>query len=89
MVNERPYDVDTEAVVWRRMDDLAVLLDVERGEYSMLNDSATAIWSALAEGRTPREAADRLVDHHGAPREVADRDVRHFVQQCVDRRWIR
>jgi hypothetical protein len=89
VIDERPYDVDRDAVVWRRVDDRAVLLDVERGEYSMLNDSATAIWSALAEGRSPLEAVDRLVAHHGASREVADRDVRQFLQQCVDRRWIR
>lgn len=63
-------------VKFRQFDDEMVLLDLEGGQYYALNSSAASMWSALADGRTPRETAFDL---------AADFDVDQdrLVADCI------
>jgi hypothetical protein len=65
----------SERIVWRVLDDEAVILDVTTGYYFSLNPVATDAWVRLHDGLTPAEVVDAVADKYGVDRETVRRDV--------------
>ncbi|MHB1047800.1 MAG: PqqD family protein [Thermoanaerobaculia bacterium] len=53
----------------------SVLVDLDTKRYYQLNETATVIWRALAEGRSRAEIADRLATVYDVSREEAEKSV--------------
>ncbi|MET8475059.1 lasso peptide biosynthesis PqqD family chaperone [Streptomyces sp. NPDC006422] len=60
-----------------------VLLDQRAGTYWQLNETATVIAIAAAQGLTPAKAVDRLVAAFDVTRPQAESDVRALTDQLV------
>ncbi|MFH0781124.1 MAG: PqqD family protein [Pseudomonadota bacterium] len=70
-------------VSWKQMDDLVVIVDVATGEYYSLNDSASSIWSAMADGKSRNEIVDALVGSYEVDAQQAESDV----SSCIEK-WL-
>ncbi|MFI5657695.1 lasso peptide biosynthesis PqqD family chaperone [Streptomyces sp. NPDC051684] len=60
-----------------------VLLDQRAGTYWQLNETATVVAIAAAQGRGPRTAVDRLVAAFDVDRDQAEADVTELTRQFV------
>jgi hypothetical protein len=56
-----------------------ILLDVVRGQYYTLNETASEIWALLCRDTAPSDIAERLADDHKIPADVASADVSQLL----------
>jgi hypothetical protein len=71
------------------VDSRIVVLSLRKGSYFDFNDTATEIWSLLAEPRRVSEIFDCLADRHDVDAETLARDVTPFLQTLVEQRLLR
>ena len=76
--------VDGE-VLFRRLDDEAVLLDLKSGTYFGLNDVGARTWQLIVEHRVLSRVLEALVREYAAEREVIERDLLELGRQLVTR----
>lgn len=77
-----------EDVVFRELDDEAVLLQVETGRYFGLDPVATRMWTALDEHETLGGALEALSAEYEATRERIRHDLEELVIALAERRLI-
>jgi hypothetical protein len=70
-----------EGVVFNRVGDELVLLDLNRGVYYGLNPIGARVWQLLAEGVAEGELTDRLYDEYDAPREMLAADLEMLLAE--------
>lgn len=78
-----------ENVVFRELDDEAVLLQVKTGRYFGLDPVATRMWIALGEHQTLGGALETLSAEYEASRERIRHDLEELVEALAERRLIR
>jgi hypothetical protein len=61
-------------------EDGAAILDVERGQVSMLNPTGAQVWQRIKCGDSVATIIADLASETGADIQVIDRDVRGFVE---------
>jgi hypothetical protein len=76
------------ALEWREIDGELVALEAESSLYLAANPAATMLWKRLAEGATPDQLSEALVDAYGIDAELARRDVEAFLGQARDLRLL-
>jgi len=72
-------------VSWVPGSNAITLFDDRDGSYHALNPSASAIWTALGEGRQPGEIGEALAVAHRAPVAAVQQDVDDFVAAALDK----
>lgn len=72
-----------ERVLFRKLDDEIVLLDLDSGEYFSLNDTGARVWELLGEGLAAEEIADRLAREFAVAPEVAAEHVRDLCTELL------
>jgi hypothetical protein len=79
-------------VVTTRLGNELVLLDVDRGDYYSLNQTAARVWDLLAaagdEGLSAEGAANLLNREYGEPGRRVQADVRAFVADLSHARLV-
>ena len=60
---------------WKKLATGSVILDLEKGTYFTLNETATCIWTELAGGKPPAEIAASLAAEYDVPGAQAAADV--------------
>jgi hypothetical protein len=73
------------SLFWRESGGEVVALDAETSRYFAANPSAVALWRRLDEGATEADLVDALRERYELSREVAEADVRAFVEQLAAR----
>ena len=76
--------VDGE-VLFRQLDDEAVLLDLKSGTYFGLNDVGARTWQLIVEHGVLSRVLDALLREYAAEREVIERDLLELGRQLVTR----
>ena len=71
-------------VLWQRVDDRVVLLDLRSAEYHALNESGTTMWTLLVESDDVSTARDRLCSIYAASETVLVDDLAHFIAELAD-----
>jgi len=66
---------DSDRLVWRVLDDEAIILDLSTGYYFSLNPVATEIWTHLHEGRATSEIASSIAVKYHVDVEMVRRDI--------------
>ena len=75
-----------EDLFWRESDGGEIVaLDATESRYLAANPSGAALWKRLRGGATEADLADALCERYGVARDVAEVDVRAFVQQLSAR----
>jgi Coenzyme PQQ synthesis protein D (PqqD) len=74
-----------DALAWRKIDNELVAVDVAASQYLSANQTGAMLWQMLADGATPAQLAERLVERFGISSEQARTDVDAFVQDLKRR----
>jgi hypothetical protein len=77
-----------DTVLSTELQDEAVLLNLETGEYFGLDAVALEMWKALGEHGSVEAARVALLDHYDVTGETLARDLDQFVAQLVERKLI-
>jgi hypothetical protein len=72
-------------VVFRQLDDEAVLLDLKSGTYFGLNPVGTRIWQLLGEQASLSAVLDTLAGEYDAARDELERDLLSLGQELCER----
>jgi hypothetical protein len=75
-----------EQVLFRQLQDEAVLLDLKSGTYFGLNDVGARVWQLILEDGRLSRVLDVLVEEYTVERHVAERDLLSLVGELVDRK---
>lgn len=88
-VNRRETEIKTSAkVLVQKVQDEAVLLDLDSQSYFGLDPVATVIWEEISENKTEEEIVDRIIREFEVGADVAKRDLRQFLQKLKDEKLI-
>lgn len=69
-----------EEIIWRVVDDEALLLDTNSGYYFSMNDTATEIWCLLNEGKSIDDVAATISERY----EIDSSSVKRDVEELID-----
>jgi hypothetical protein len=72
-------------LIWRLLDDNAVVVSPGVGEVRVFNQVGTVIWQLLVEENSPGEIEDYLVTHYEVSHERAKSDLQLFINDLTDR----
>jgi hypothetical protein len=72
-------------VLFRQLDDEAVLLDLKSGTYFGLNDVGARTWQLILEKGSLSDVRDALVREYAADSDVIERDLLDLGRQLVER----
>ncbi|MBL8604186.1 MAG: PqqD family protein [Myxococcales bacterium] len=70
--------------VWRRVEDQVTIISMEVNRVRLLNGVGGYLWERC-DGSTRESLVDALCARYAVSREVAERDVAHFVDDLVQR----
>ena len=77
------------AVVFRQMDDGAVLLDLESGVYFGLDDVGTRVWTLLLERGTTDAVCAVMLEEFDVEPDVLAADVRRLIGELQQNGLVR
>ncbi len=75
-----------EHVLFRQLDDEAVLLDLKSGTYFGLNDVGARVWQLMLEHGSLSRVLDVLQEEYAAEPAVVERDLLALAGQLVGRK---
>jgi Coenzyme PQQ synthesis protein D (PqqD) len=67
-------------LVWRVVDDEALILDLSSGVYFSLNPVATEVWQGLQAGNSLSQIAAAVAQTYGMAEDAVLEDVQQFVE---------
>lgn len=72
----------------RELQGEGVLLQLDTGEYFGLDEIAERMWTLLVEHGDLAVVEDRLLEEFDVERDVLSRDLRHLVDELIQRRLL-
>ena len=81
-INDPVYKLK-EDVVYRIVDDEAIILDVARGEHFSLNKTGTEILKFLDEKKSIQELLNLQVNKYGKKTEIFKTDIECFIDELL------
>lgn len=72
-------------IIWRVLDENAVVVSPREGEVRVLNATGTAVWKLLLESKDLAAIEAYLGERYEVPRETARADLLAFLDELVDR----
>jgi hypothetical protein len=75
-------------VIWRVVDDGAVLITPEAGKVRVLNEVGTAIWKLIDGRRSVAEIERALVGLYNIAQQTAHDDLYAFLDELTERRLV-
>jgi hypothetical protein len=76
-------------IIWRQLDNNAVIVSPQSGEVRVLNHLGTVIWQMLTEQYSVADIVDHLTDNYQVTPIQAQQDVILFLQELNERGLIR
>lgn len=83
---EKPQPITD--VIWRVLDDNAVLVSPQGGQVTILNGVGTKIWSLIDGQNSVKDIARHLVDQYDVSIQQAQQDVEQFLTKLDSRGLI-
>lgn len=71
----------TDGIAWQELDGELVVLDLHASTYLEANATGTFLAGLLKQERTLEELRDALVERYGIAPDVAEQDVRAYVDE--------
>lgn len=69
---------------WKKLACGCIILDLEKGHYFTLNETASVIWSGLLEAKAGTAIAAEMAQEYGIPHEQANLDVKEVLAMLHD-----
>ena len=73
------------AITFTDLDDIVVMMDVDKGRYYELDPVATRIWKLLDTAKPVAEICDVLVEEYDVTPDVCRRDVLDMLHEACER----
>ncbi len=73
------------SLVWNYLNNKAVLIEPRNGYVHVLNESGTAIWSALEAYKTKDELIEMLINKYTSISDKEKGDIMHDVEQFINK----
>ncbi len=67
-------------VIWRKMGEEMVLLNVKNENYYSLNEVGSRVWELIDGQATPDQIASRVAEEYDAPEEQVESDVMELLR---------
>ena len=83
------YRVDADKVSYRRIDDEAVILNLENGHYYSLNNVAANIWDAIGKKNRLNDILKRLKTRYRLPEKRLQSDLCALVSDLEEEGLIK
>lgn len=74
-----------EEIIWRKLDDNAVIVSPGSGEVRVLNGIGTVIWLMLTQKQSVADIVSHLVNYYEVTPRQAQQDVVLFLQELHER----
>lgn len=71
----------TDDIIWRVVDDEALILNTSNGYYFSMNGTATEAWCLLNEGKSIDEVAQTIAERYEIDMQSAKADVESLLQE--------
>lgn len=84
MSHHNTYQV-SENILFQKVGNEAVLLDMTSSKYFGLTPVASRIWELLVEGRPVQTATELIAQEHNVPTERVRQDVNAFLETLTSR----
>jgi len=68
-------------LIWRIVDDEALILDLSSGVYFSLNPVATEVWQGLQAGKPLARIVAEIAEIYGTAEDVVRNDMDQFVEE--------
>lgn len=78
----------SDAVRYRVVDGLGVVLDLSTERYSVLDESATSAWAMLTGFAEAESVVERWTSEYAIGRDDAELTVTHFAEECLKSGWL-
>nr|WP_181718619.1 lasso peptide biosynthesis B2 protein [Pedobacter sp.]QJS06272.1 Coenzyme PQQ synthesis protein D [Pedobacter sp.] len=65
-----------------------ILINLNEGDYSILDEVATFLWNLVCLNLTIKKAAIEFAEHFAIPEALAYRDLMEFINDCIYRRLL-
>jgi hypothetical protein len=88
MTDSGPVPRIAPGLLWRLLDDDAVVVSPREGQVRVLNGVGTVVWRLLAEQKGIDDIADYLVTHYGITLEQARNDLEKFMNDLGEREMV-
>ena len=75
-------------IICSKIDDEAVMMDIESGSYFGLNKTATVIWDSLADAKPVSEIIEILQQHFQVDLEQCSSESMEFIQDLINKKLI-
>ena len=75
-------------VSWRKVENEAVVLDLNSSDYFSLNETGLLIWEKIGEGSTLEGLAEAVASEYDVEAKAAKADVKKLVDELVKRKLI-
>jgi hypothetical protein len=72
-------------LVWRLLDNSAVVVSPRSGEVRVLNPIGTAIWQLVVENEDLDSIENHLIENYEVTQERAHEDLLSFIEELFDR----
>ena len=81
-MEENTFNI-SESLIWREVNGELCVIELESGEYHILNNIAREIWEALEAKKNFDEIAALITDHFVIGIEEARKDITDFLNRLV------
>ncbi|MFO7536624.1 MAG: PqqD family protein [Chloroflexota bacterium] len=75
----------TNEIIWRQLDDNAVIVSPQTGEVRVLNEVGTLIWQMLTDRHSVADIVNHLANNYQVTPQQAQQDVALFLQELHER----
>lgn len=75
-------------LIWRIVDDNAVVVCPETGDVHVFSQTGSIIWQMLAQKKTVSDIVTYLVNHYTVSHEQAHTDVANFIHELNESRLL-
>lgn len=73
--------IHNEAIVFTKLDDTIVMMDMEKGHYYELDPLGTRIWLLLERGLSVAEVCDTMMEKYEITPEICHEDTLTFLNE--------
>ncbi|HEY9732031.1 MAG TPA: PqqD family protein [Drouetiella sp.] len=78
----------TDEIIWRVVDDEALILNTSNGYYFSMNGTATEAWCLLNEGKSIDEVAATIADRYAIDLSSAKADVESLLTELKNEKIV-
>jgi outer membrane protein assembly factor BamB len=86
---DKSYMVEKDNIVYRMIDNEAVILNLDNGRYYNLNTVGTKIWNLLYKGKSIREILNSLKLEYSLPEQKLIKDIMKFIKHLKSKSLLK